>query len=141
MSSQQVGAPGPAAGNVDGTAPNRPALTLQSVIGTVARMAFMPDHLNCLMLILGLSSEANAGSWGNNQQKAQTQDPASFIAPKFSKGSLVDMYLFVNEQWRVPQGRYNMADLLWSEVSSDKLEFREPILVLRLIHAMGLIFI
>ncbi|KAF5833872.1 transmembrane protein [Dunaliella salina] len=95
MSSQQVGAP------TDGSQPNRPPVTVQSVLGTVARMAFMYWLMSYFR--------------GNNQKTAQTQDPAAFTAPKFSKGTSVDMYLFVNERWHVPQGRYDMKDLLWSE--------------------------
>ncbi len=59
---------------------------------------------------------------GNNQQKAQMQDPASYTAPKLSKGMPVDMYLFVNEHRQVPQGRYNMKDLIWAEVSGGILK-------------------
>jgi hypothetical protein len=55
---------------------------------------------------------------GNNQQKAQTQDPTAFTVPMFTKGTLVDMYMFINQDWHVPQGRYDMNDLVWSEVQS-----------------------
>lgn len=54
---------------------------------------------------------------GNNQQKAKmNKDPAAYTLPKVTKGMPVDMYLFINQEQYVPQGRYDMSDLVWSEV-------------------------
>lgn len=56
---------------------------------------------------------------GSQEKDAKMAGPAVFanhVHPKFSKGTPVDMYLFINQQQQVPQGRFDMRDLVWSEV-------------------------
>mmetsp|Transcript_13857 Transcript_13857/g.24278 ORF Transcript_13857/g.24278 Transcript_13857/m.24278 type:complete len:620 (+) Transcript_13857:140-1999(+) len=55
-------------------------------------------------------------SWfKGDKTKTASKEPQLYSSPKFIKGQLVDMYVFLTEQDVVPDGRFNMADLVWSE--------------------------
>ncbi|KAJ9510859.1 hypothetical protein QJQ45_027731 [Haematococcus lacustris] len=59
-------------------------------------------------------------SWfkgAKNPQQGAKQDPVSYSFPKFSKGELVDCYVFLTETASVRGGHYDLADLIWSETS------------------------
>jgi len=54
-------------------------------------------------------------SWfkGNKQTAVNTKDPMSMSFPKYSKGSLVDMYCFISEKNYLSD--FDMSELIWSE--------------------------
>jgi hypothetical protein len=75
-----------------------------SILSTVLRMAFMWWLM----------------SWfkgGSQTKTAMTKEPHKFSMPKFHKGDLMDLYVFMMETPDVPHGRYSMADLVWGETA------------------------
>ncbi len=72
------------------------------ILGTVLRMAFM------WMLMAWFKGQGNT-------KGAVSKEPHRFSAPKFAKGDLVDMYVFLMERPVATGGRYDLAELVWSE--------------------------